>query len=454
MSYRQRRLVELVNVVVKIAIIGTGYVGLVAGACFADTGTHVVCVDVDERKLEALKRGDVPFYEPRLAEIVKRNWPTRLEFSSDLASSIDGCSAVFIAVGTPPNEDGSADLTHVLKVAEQVARTTQHDLVLVLKSTVPVGTNEKVRKLVGGLTQYRIDVVSNPEFLKEGDAINDFLKPDRVVVGTDSETAFGVLRRLYGPFVRQNNRIQRMAPKSAEIVKYAANALLATKISFMNEIAALCSAAGADVEHVRAALGADSRIGYAFLFPGLGFGGSCFPKDLRALVRTGTELGVSCGIAQAAVDANLVPRQMMLDNIEQGLGDLKGKVIAVWGLAFKPGTDDVREAPALYLIDALVKKGAAIRATDPKARHTARETLSQPHLAPHVQLFEDTYETCQGADALVIATEWPEYRNPDLVQVARLMRGKHVFDGRNVLLPELALDAKLIYRGLGRPEFR
>lgn len=428
--------------------------GLVAGACFADTGTHVVCVDVDERKLEALKRGEVPFYEPRLAEIVKRNWPARLEFSSDLAQSIDGCSAVFVAVGTPPNEDGSADLSHVLKVAEQVARATKHDLVLVLKSTVPVGTNEKVHKLISGIAQHHIEVVSNPEFLKEGDAINDFLKPDRVVVGTDSDAAFNILRRLYGPFVRQNNRIQRMAPKSAEIVKYAANAMLATKISFMNEIAALCTAAGADVEHVRSALGADTRIGYSFLFPGLGFGGSCFPKDLRALVRTGNELGVPCRIAQAAVDANVVPRQLMLKYLQQGLGELKGKVIAIWGLAFKPGTDDVREAPALHLIETLVQAGASVHATDPKARETAGAVLSQPQLAPHVRIFEDAYEACTGADALVIATEWPEYRNPDLARVATLMRGKHVFDGRNILLPEAAADAKLVYRGIGRPEFR
>lgn len=438
----------------KISVVGSGYVGLVAGACFADTGTHVICVDVDERKLEALKRGDVPFYEPRLAEIVKRNWPTRLEFSSDLATSIQGCDAVFVAVGTPPNEDGSADLSHVLKVAEQVATAATHDLILVLKSTVPVGTNEKVRRLVDGICKHRIHVVSNPEFLKEGDAINDFLKPDRVVVGTDSDTAFAVLRRLYGPFVRQNNRIQRMSPKSAEIVKYAANALLATKISFMNEMAALADAAGADIEHIRSALGADSRIGYSFLFPGLGFGGSCFPKDLRALVQTGADLGTPCRIAAAAVAANVVPRNLMLTRIEQGLGgNLDGKVIAIWGLAFKPGTDDVREAPALQLIEMLVQKGAKIRATDPKARETASATLSLPHLAPHVEVFADNYEACKGADALVLATEWPEYRNPDFDQIAKLMRGNRVFDGRNILSTEAVVDAGLVYRGIGRPEF-
>jgi UDPglucose 6-dehydrogenase len=427
-------------------------VGLVAGACFADTGTEVVCVDVDERKLDALRRGEVPFYEPRLAEIVGRNWPNRLQFSSNLAESIQGCEVVFVAVGTPPNEDGSADLTHVLNVARQVAEVAVHDLILVLKSTVPVGTNAKVRSLVEATSKYHVEVVSNPEFLKEGDALNDFLKPDRIVIGTDSEAAFGVLRRLYAPFSRQTDRFLRMSPKSAEIVKYAANAFLATKISFINEIAALADAAGADVEHIRTALGADSRIGHAFLFPGLGFGGSCFPKDLRALVQTGEELGAPCRIAAAAVMANLVPRELMLKYLEQSLGNLNGKTIAFWGLAFKPGTDDVREAPALHLIQQLVGKGATIRATDPKALTTTAVSLALPH--PRIGLFVDSYETCEGADALVVATEWPEYRNPDLLRVAGKMRGKFVFDGRNILQSEAVVEAGLIYRGIGRPEFR
>jgi UDPglucose 6-dehydrogenase len=436
---------------VKIAIVGTGYVGLVAGACFADTGTQVVCVDVDEAKLQRLSRGEVPFYEPRLSEMVTRNWEKRLTFSSDLATSVQGCSAVFVAVGTPPNEDGSADLTHVLDVARAVAKAVTTDTALVLKSTVPVGTNEKVRRVVSELSKHRIDIVSNPEFLKEGDAINDFLKPDRVVVGTESDAAFEVLRRLYAPFVRQNNRIVRMSPKSAEIVKYAANAMLATKISFMNEIAALCDAAGGDVEHVRAALGADTRIGYPFLFPGLGFGGSCFPKDLRALVSTARELGVECRVAEAATIANAEPVRRMLAYIENGLGDLSGKTIAVWGLAFKPGTDDVREAPALDLIEQLATRGAKIRCTDPKARDTARPRLSKTAHVSLVTLVEDAYETCRDADALVIATEWPEYRNPDLPRLKALLRGKHIFDGRNVLLPDAVVEAGLVYRGMGRP---
>jgi len=436
---------------VKVAVIGTGYVGLVAGACFADTGAHVVCVDVDVAKLERLARGEVPFYEPRLGELVQRNWPHRLSFSASLPESIAGASAVFIAVGTPPNEDGSADLRHVMDVAREVAAAATHELVLVLKSTVPVGTNSAVREVVGG-ARHRIHVVSNPEFLKEGDAINDFLKPDRVVIGTDSDQAFEVLRRLYAPFVRQNNRILRMSPRSAEIVKYAANGLLATKISFINEIAALCDAAGGDVEHVRAALGADARIGYSFLFPGLGFGGSCFPKDLRALVRTGEQLDCPLRVASAAIEANREPLSRLFSLLERGLGGLRGKLVAIWGLSFKPGTDDIREAPALRLIERLVEAGAQVRATDPQALEVARQRLTERGVTDGVELVEDAYQACRGADALVLATEWPEYRNPDLARVRSELRGRHVFDGRNVLLSDAVVEAGLVYRGMGRPE--
>ncbi len=434
----------------KIAVIGTGYVGLVAGACFADSGTHVTCVDVDKAKLEQLRSGKVPFFEPRLEELVRRNWPTRLEFSDDLAASIDGRSAVFVAVGTPPQEDGSADLSHVLRVAEDVAAAARHDLVLVLKSTVPVGTNAKVTERVSGRSSHRISVVSNPEFLKEGDAINDFLKPDRVVIGTDDDAAFEVLARLYAPFTRQNNRIQRMSPKSAEIVKYAANGLLATKISFMNEIAHLCDVAGADVEHVRVGLGSDRRIGFPFLYPGLGFGGSCFPKDLRALVRTGSELGVELGVAAAAITANEVPVRTMLAHLAQDLGGVGGKTIAIWGLAFKPRTDDVREAAAIRLIEGLVAGGATVRATDPQALETAAASLARKGIAG-VTLLREEYATCESADALVIATEWNEYRTPDFDRLRALMRGRRVFDGRNILVPEAVADAGFWYRGVGRP---
>ncbi len=434
----------------KIAVIGTGYVGLVAGACFADSGTHVTCVDVDVDKLEQLRAGKVPFFEPRLEEIVRRNWPARLDFSDDLAASVDGRGAVFVAVGTPPQEDGSADLSHVLKVAEDVAAAARHDLVLVLKSTVPVGTNAKVAARIAGRTRHRISVVSNPEFLKEGDAINDFLKPDRVVIGTDDDQAFEVLARLYAPFTRQNNRIQRMSPKSAEIVKYAANGLLATKISFMNEIAHLCDVAGADVEHVRVGLGSDRRIGFPFLYPGLGFGGSCFPKDLRALVRTGSELGVGLGVAAAAITANEIPVRTMLAHLEQDLGGVKGKTIAIWGLAFKPRTDDVREAAAIRLIEGLIAGGATVRATDPQALETTAASLARKGVVG-VTLLRDEYAICEGADALVIATEWNEYRTPDFDRLRTQMRGRHLFDGRNILVPEAVADAGFRYRGMGRP---
>jgi UDPglucose 6-dehydrogenase len=434
----------------KIAIVGTGYVGLVAGACFADSGTDVVCVDVDQAKLKKLENGEIPFFEPGLDGLVRRNCPDRLRFSSDIATAIADRQVVFVAVGTPPNEDGSADLSHVLKVAEDVARYAKGDLALVLKSTVPVGTNDKVREVVGRQAKVRISVVSNPEFLKEGDAISDFLKPDRIVVGTEDDRAFELLNRLYAPFNRQRNRLIRMSPKSAEIVKYAANALLASKISFMNEVARLCDKTGGDVEDVRIALGADSRIGYDFLYPGLGFGGSCFPKDLRALIRTGREFGLELRVSQATVLANDEPVQDMFQHLRTALGDLSGKVVAVWGLAFKPKTDDVREAPALRLIEKLVGAGARVRASDPRALETAAERLGHMGLSEKVSLHTDHYEATRGADALVLATEWSQFRSPDATKLRELMRGRHVFDGRNILLDAEIEEAGLIYQGVGR----
>jgi UDPglucose 6-dehydrogenase len=436
---------------VKIAVVGSGYVGLVAGACFADSGTQVVCVDVDERKLKKLEAGDVPFFEPRLGELVKRNWPERLTFTSNLKDALRGSKAVFIAVGTPPQEDGSADLSHVLKVAEDVAKLVEHDIVVVLKSTVPVGTNARVRQVVAKFAKHKISVVSNPEFLKEGDAISDFMKPDRVVVGTDDDEAFEVMSLLYAPFNRQQNRVIRVSPQSAEIVKYAANAMLATKISFMNEIARLCDVTGADVEDVRVALGTDSRIGMQFLYAGLGFGGSCFPKDLRALVNTGNELGVSLRVAEAATQANLIPVKSLVANMERDLGGLDGKVIAIWGLAFKPRTDDVREAPAIKLITELKQRGAKVRATDPQAMETGKERLEAYGTLDIVTLVKNEYDACEGADALVVATEWNEYRSPDLDRLKAIMRGNWVFDGRNALVPSAVAAAGLNYRGMGRP---
>jgi UDPglucose 6-dehydrogenase len=435
---------------VKIAVVGSGYVGLVAGACFADSGTNVMCIDVDEAKLAKLRAGEVPFFEPRLADLLKRNWPHRLDFTSSLADGIRGREVVFVAVGTPPQEDGSADLSYVLTVAEQVAKAAEHPIALVLKSTVPVGTNERVRAVVKN-AKHRISVVSNPEFLKEGDAVNDFFKPDRIVIGTDDDRAFELLERLYSPYNRQRSRIQRMSPKSAEIVKYASNAMLATKISFMNEIALLCDVAGGDVEHVRLAVGSDERIGMQFLYPGLGFGGSCFPKDLRALVRTGEDQGLNLEVASAAVRANEVPVKTMIAHMEKDLGGLGDKLIAVWGLAFKPKTDDVREAPGIKMIAELVARGARVRTTDPQARETARVSMASMGLLDRVEILDNEYETCRGADALLLATEWNEYRNPEFPRVRELMRGRHVFDGRNMAVPGAVAAAGLAYRGMGRP---
>jgi len=409
-----------------------------------------MCIDVNEAKLAKLRAGEVPFFEPRLADLLKRNWPHRLDFTSSLADGIRGREVVFVAVGTPPQEDGSADLSYVLGVAEQVAKAAEHDIVLVLKSTVPVGTNDKVRAVVEG-AKHKISVVSNPEFLKEGDAVNDFFKPDRIVIGTDDNHAFELLERLYSPYNRQRSRIQRMSPKSAEIVKYASNAMLATKISFMNEIAHLCDVAGGDVEHVRLAVGSDERIGMQFLYPGLGFGGSCFPKDLRALVRTGADHGLTMEVSSAAVRANEVPAKTMIAHMERDLGGLGDKLIAVWGLAFKPKTDDVREAPGIKMIAELVARGARVRTTDPQARETARESMALMGLLDRVEILENEYETCRGADALLLATEWNEYRNPEFPRVRELMRGRHVFDGRNMCVPSAVAAAGLAYRGMGRP---
>jgi UDPglucose 6-dehydrogenase len=402
--------------------------------CLAESGADVACIDVDPDKLRRLEQGEVPFFEPGLASMLARNWPQRISFTDDLASGIRGRQIVFVAVGTPPNEDGSADLSRVIEVARGVAQAAERELVLVLKSTVPVGTNQRVSEVVASSRQ-RISVVSNPEFLKEGAAIDDFLKPDRIVVGTDDDGAFALMERLYAPFNRQRNRILRMSPKSAEIVKYAANALLATKISFMNEMAELCTAAGGDVEQVRLALGADRRIGFQFLYPGLGFGGSCFPKDLRALVRTGEKLGVPIRVARAAIEANQRPVLELLRHMERDLGGLSGARIAVWGLAFKPKTDDVREAPALRLIEELLKAGASVVGSDPEALETARAHFQHAGLAGKVELTADYYAATQGADALVVATEWLQYQSPDIERLARGMKRRFVFDGRNVLSP-------------------
>jgi len=435
---------------VKVVVIGSGYVGLVAGACFAESGHSVVCVDVDEGKLDKLRRGEVPFFEPGLEALVQRNWPAHLDFTTNLAEALDGAKVAFIAVGTPPNEDGSADLSAVLGVAKSVAHAAKDELVLVLKSTVPVGTNDKVTDVVRKESKQNIMVASNPEFLKEGDAVNDFLKPDRIVVGAREDRAFELLSRLYAPFNRQRNRLHKMDPKSAEIVKYASNAMLATKISFMNEIALLCDTAGGDVERVRIAVGADKRIGYEFMYPGLGFGGSCFPKDLRALVNTGEAHGISMDVAKAAVVANKKPPEMLLRHIMEDFGDLKGKHFALWGLAFKPRTDDVREAPAFRLIEEFIAKGATVAASDPEALETGKQKLDFMGIKNGVTLTDDPYAACEGADALILCTEWRQFNSPNVKILAQKMRGRRVYDGRNVWFASDFREEGFEYLGMGR----
>jgi UDPglucose 6-dehydrogenase len=430
----------------KIGVVGTGYVGLVVGACLAENGNSVVCVDKDAAKIQALERGEIPIYEPGLEEMLPRNvHEDRLRFSTDLARTVRDSEILFVAVGTPQDEDGSADLSHVLEVAEGIGRAMNGFKIIVNKSTVPVGTARRVREVVAGLTSHPFAVVSNPEFLKEGTAVEDFLKPDRVVIGTDEEKVELVMRALYEPFVRTGHPILVMDPVSAELTKYAANAMLATRISFMNEIANLCDRVGADVRQVRLGIGTDVRIGASFLFPGIGYGGSCFPKDVKALIRTArdhqTELDVVC-----AVDAaNERQKGVLVPRIARHLGGLEGKLVAVWGLAFKPRTDDMREAPALALIDGLLAGGARVKAYDPKASEVARQLLGE-----RVTLCQRSYEALEGADALAVVTEWNEFREPDFERMKALMRRPAIFDGRNIYNPEKLKELGFHYEGIGR----
>jgi UDPglucose 6-dehydrogenase len=431
---------------VKIGVVGTGYVGLVVGACLAENGNTVVGVDIDEAKIMGLRRGEIPIYEPGLEEMIVRNAKEeRLRFTTDLGEAVRASDILFIAVGTPQDEDGSADTRHVLRVAEDIARVMDGPKVIVVKSTVPVGTNERLRKAMGALTTHPFSVVSNPEFLKEGAALDDFLKPDRVVVGTDDPKVEALMRELYEPFVRTGNPVLVMDPASAELTKYAANAMLATRISFMNEIANLCERVGADVRQVRMGVGTDSRIGSSFLFPGVGYGGSCFPKDVKALARMGRDSGAALNVVEAVEETNRVQKTILLPQIEAHLGGLSGKVIAVWGLAFKPRTDDMREAPALALIEALLKKGAFVRAYDPKAMPAAGLELGD-----RVMLCARSYDAVQGADALVVVTEWSEFREPDFPRIKTLMRRPAIFDGRNVYNPQSVREAGFHYQGIGR----
>jgi len=430
----------------KIAVVGTGYVGLVVGVCLAENGNSVVCVDNDEKKVEALRRGEIPIYEPGLAEMIPRNVAEeRLRFTTDLGAAVQQSEILFIAVGTPQDEDGSADLRHVLAVADGIGRHMNGYKVIVNKSTVPVGTTEKVRKAVSAVTTHAFAVVSNPEFLKEGTAVEDFLKPDRVVIGADDERARAVMCELYAPFVRTGNPVLVMDSASAELTKYAANAMLASRISFMNEIANLCDRLGADVGQVRRGMGTDSRIGSSFLFPGIGYGGSCFPKDVKALIKTAEEAGLDLRVVKAVDEANQAQRRVLVPRIAAHLGTLKGKVIAIWGLAFKPRTDDMREAPAAAVIDGLLEAGASVRAYDPKAIDVARRVYGD-----RIHFCKRSYEAVEGADALVVATEWNEFREPDFGRVKSLMRQPAVFDGRNIYNPQVLREMGFHYEGIGR----
>lgn len=432
----------------NISVIGTGYVGLVVGACLAETGNDVVCADVDTRKIDGLRRNELPIYEPGLEPLVERNQrQLRLAFTGDVPAAIASASVIFIAVGTPPDEDGSADLRHVLGVADQIGRHMARELVVVTKSTVPVGTAGKVAAAVAKHARFPFHVCSNPEFLKEGAALDDFLKPDRVVLGVETDYARSVMAELYSPFVRTGKPIIFMDIPSAEMTKYAANAMLATRISFMNEIAGLCELVGANVDNVRKGIGSDPRIGPSFLFPGAGYGGSCFPKDVKALIRTGRESGTPLEVLRAVEQVNDRQKHRLFEKITGALGgDVRGTTIAVWGLAFKPQTDDMREAPALVLIEELLAAGARVSVHDPVAVQEARRRLGD-----RVHYADSNYDAAAGADALVIVTDWNEYRHPDFKRIKDSLRRPVVIDGRNLYDPAKMTALGFIYESVGRP---
>ena len=431
----------------KVAVIGSGYVGLVAGACFAESGNDVICADIDEHKVARLNQGDVPIYEPGLDALIERNLEQkRLTFTTDVAAAVKASHVIFIAVGTPPDEDGSADLQHVLAVARTIGQAMEDEKIVITKSTVPVGTAQRVREAIEAETDIPVHVCSNPEFLKEGAAIDDFMKPDRVVIGVDSEFAGEVLRDLYAPFVRTGHSVMIMDVPAAEITKYAANAMLATRISFMNSIARLCEATGADVNAVRKGIGSDSRIGPGFLFPGVGYGGSCFPKDVKALVKTMGEFGVDPSILQSVEDVNEAQKSTLLERLLAITGDdLSETTIAVWGLAFKPNTDDMREAPSLVTIEGLLARGARVVAHDPVAMTEARH-----HLGDRIEYADSNYDTLTGADALLIHTEWQPYRSPDFRRMAEAMSRPLILDGRNLYDPEDMAEHGFQYISIGR----
>jgi len=431
----------------RIAVVGTGYVGLVTGTCFAETGNAVTCIDIDEEKVRKLAAGEITIYEPSLEKLFIRNLREgRLKFTTDLASGIQGAVLVMLALPTPPGGDGSADLSAILKVAGDLGKIINEYKVIVDKSTVPVGTAEKVRQAVATNCRAEFDVVSNPEFLREGLAVEDFMKPDRVIIGTSSERAKKIMSDLYAPFVRQGNPVIFMDERSAELTKYAANSFLATKISFMNEIAILCERMGADVDLVRRGMGSDDRIGKRFLFPGVGYGGSCFPKDVRALVKSAAEAEYDFKILDAVMQVNAKQRVYLVARLKKYFrGDLNGKRVAIWGLAFKPNTDDVREAPALYMIDELLKEGATVSAFDPEAMPNVRKVLGGK-----VTLAQSQYDAIKDCDALIIATEWSEFRTPDFERMLSVMKNRVIFDGRNVYEPNHMKELGFYYESVGR----
>ncbi len=432
----------------KITVVGTGYVGLVSGTCFAETGNTVYCVDIDERKVTKLAAGEITIYEPGLEKLFQRNLKEeRLHFTTNLAEGIKDAQIIFLALPTPPGEDGSADLKYVLGVAKEIGKLLTDYKVIVNKSTVPVDTAEKVKKAIAANYEGEFDVVSNPEFLREGVAVDDFMKPDRVVIGTNSERAKKLMNDLYAPYVRQGNPVIYMDERSAELTKYAANAFLATKITFMNEIAQLCEKLGADVDMVRKGIGSDERIGKRFLFPGIGYGGSCFPKDVQALVKSSNEAKYDFQILNAVMDVNEKQKLHLIPKIKSYFkGNISGKHFALWGLAFKPNTDDIREAPALYIIDALLKEGATVSAFDPEAMKNVQATIGDK-----ITYAESQYDALTGADALIIATEWNEFRTPDFLRIVKNLKSKAIFDGRNLFDTAAIKELGFYYESIGRP---
>jgi UDPglucose 6-dehydrogenase len=431
----------------KIAVVGTGYVGLVTGTCFAETGNYVTCIDIDQKKVDKLSNGQITIYEPGLEKLFLRNLKEgRLDFTTDLASGIKDAAIIFLALPTPPGEDGSADLKYVLGVARDLGKILTDYVVVVDKSTVPVGTAEKVHAAIAENYNGPFDVVSNPEFLREGVAVDDFMKPDRVVVGTRSERARKCMTELYAPFVRSGNPVIFMDERSAELTKYAANSFLATKISFMNEIAQLCERLGADVDMVRRGIGSDDRIGKRFLFPGIGYGGSCFPKDVQALVKSSSEVGYDFKILDAVMDVNERQKLHLIPKVNSFFrGELAGKHFALWGLAFKPNTDDIREAPALYMIDALLDAGATVCAFDPEAMPNVKSLYGD-----RIEFSENQYDALENADALLIATEWNEFRTPDFLRIVKSLKNKAIFDGRNLFDVDAVKELGFHYESIGR----